>query len=150
MAQAIFDQIARHGGWTDITCKNTGATAITKGYIVQGETGTSPIYPNVKNIAAADTVTCLAGVAVEDIAAGATGRVCVHGPAVVLANGAIAQFAFVQTLVTGGACDGKAITIDRTVTREAVPLLGRALTPSDGADDYIEVFVNIAPFTTAA
>lgn len=151
MAQSIFNQISRHGGYVDVTMKNTGSTAITAGLVVQGEdTDTGTDYPHVKAIAAGDTVTCIAGVAVEDIAVGGYGRVCVHGPAVMLANGAITQFAFVQTLVSGGACDGKAITLNRGATTEAIPIVGRALTPAAGADDYLEVFVNVVPATTDA
>lgn len=151
MAQSIFNQLSRHGGYVDITMKNTGATAITAGLAVQAEaTDAGTDYPHVKAIAAADTVTQIMGVAVENIAAGASGRVCVHGSAIMLANGAIVQGEFVQTLLSGGACDGKAITLNRGDTKEALPIIGQALTPAAGADDYLEVFVHIVPVTTAA
>lgn len=151
MAQTIFNQIARHGGWIDITVKNTGSGTITKGLLVQGEdTDTGTDYPHVKAIGAADTVTSIAGVAVDNIAVGGYGRVCIHGPAVMLAGGAINQFEIVTTLWSGGACDGKGIAINRGITVEAVPCVGKALTPAAGADDYFEVFVNTAPTTTAA
>lgn len=151
MAQTIFNQIARHGGYVDVTMKNTGATAITAGLAVQPEASDAGLdYPHIKAIAAADTVAQLMGVAVENIAVGAAGRVCVHGSAVMLAGGAIVQGAFVQTLLSGGACDGKAITLDRADTKEALPIIGMALTPAAGADDYLEVYVQIVPVTTAA
>jgi hypothetical protein len=151
MAQSIFNQITRHGGYTDVSMKNNGATAITAGLVVQYETSDTGLdYPHCKAIAAADTVTGLAGVAVETIAVGANGRVCVHGPAVALANGAITAGAFVQTLMSGGSCDGKAITLNLGATQEAVAIVGQAMTPAAGADDYLEVFVNIVPATTAA
>jgi hypothetical protein len=59
---AIYDQISRHGGWLDLTCKNTGSTAIVAGKWVRGETGASPLYPNVQNIGANDVVYDLAGI----------------------------------------------------------------------------------------
>lgn len=148
---AIYDQITRHGGFVDIVCKNTGATSITAGLVVQfedGDTGTD--YPHVKAIAASDTVVRLAGVAVDTIAAGAAGRICVHGPAVALASAAFYQGQLLQTLMSGGSCDGKVLSHFDTTTQEAVQIVGRALTPSSAASDYVEVFVNICPVTTAA
>ena len=151
MSQTVFDQISRHGGYTDITVKNTGATTITAGLVVQAETtDTGTDYPHVKAIAASDTVTLVAGVAVDTIVAGAYGRVCVHGPAVVLCNAVMDQFQFVQTLLGGGSCDGKAIALATSSTQEAVHSLGFLLTPSGGTGDYAEMFVQLAPVTTAA
>jgi hypothetical protein len=151
MSQTIFNQITRHGAYTDITVKNTGATSITAGLFVQFETSdTGSDHPHVKAIAAGDTVTSIAGVAVDTIAAGAYGRVCVHGSAAVLCNAVLNAGAFVQTLLGGGSCDGKAIALVVASTQEAVPCCGMLLTPSGGTGDYAELYVNISPVTTAA
>ena len=151
MSQSIFNQISRHGGYIDITVKNTGSTTISPGLFVQAETTDTGLdYPHVKAIAASDTVTLLAGVAVDTIVAGGFGRVCVHGPAVVLCGAALSMFQCVQTLLGGGSCDGKAIALVTTSTQEAVPSCGFMLTPSAGDADYAEMFVHLAPVTTAA
>lgn len=149
MAQSIFDQLTV-SGYTRKYVKNTGTTAITAGLVVQWDTSDTSDDPAVKAIAAADTVTALAGVAVGSIAASGYGYITIKGEAVVLANGAITKGALVQTLMTGGACDGKAIALDKTITQEAVEILGQAITHAAAADDYLVVNVNIVPATTAA
>jgi len=149
MAQSIFDQLSVRD-YTRKTFKNTGATAITAGLIVQWDTSDTSNDPACKAIAAADTVTALAGVAAQNIAAGAYGLITTRGEAVVLASAAVTKGAHVQTLMSGGACDGKAFPLDKTSTQEAVQILGQAITHAVATGDYIVVNVNIVPATTAA
>ncbi|MFA4900959.1 MAG: hypothetical protein WC563_15680 [Brevundimonas sp.] len=89
------------------------------------------------------------GVAVDTIDALGTGRVCIHGPAVMLAHAALHTGDFAEISDTAGHL-GEAIDAVVAAGTATHPCLGQVLQASTADNDYIEVFVNPTNLPKAA
>ena len=142
---AQYNQVARHGGYIDITCKNLQGTDIAaKAVVIFDSTATDA--PAVKLAAAAGTTIGTYGVAVDTIKAGSSGRVCILGPAIGVASGSIAGGDIVLMDTTSGKV-GRVKTAADAVAHVGATL-GKALCAAADGDD-IEVLVAPAACTTA-
>jgi hypothetical protein len=81
------------------------------------------------------------GVAVETIPALGRGRVCIHGPAVMLAHAALHTGDFAEISDTAGHL-GEAIDAVVAAGTATHPVLGQVIQASTADNDYCEIFVN--------
>lgn len=142
---AQYNQVVRRGGYIEITCKNLGSTDIAaKAIVIFDSNATTD--PAVKMATAAGSTIGTYGVAVDTIKAGGSGRVCILGPAIAVASGAVAGGDIVLMDTTSGKVGRAKAAADAVAHVGAT--LGKALCAGADGDD-IEVCVLPAACTTA-
>lgn len=143
---AVYDQVARHAGYLDITVY--AAAAIDVGLAVNWATvsGQALAVALPTNGGGSET---FAGIVTTAIPAGGYGKICILGPCVALAHEAIAQGDMCQVYdVTSHL--GQIFKMVKTGNQEALRVIGTAMTASTTDGDYFELLLVPSCTTTAA
>lgn len=145
MAQYAEVALPGFGTRTLQTVFNNGSSDISDKYAVLYETVSGYEHAVVLPTASGG-VARTAGIAVGDIPAGGYGTICIEGPALAVAGGALTTGALVMVSDTTGHM-GEAKAIVTTATSEA---LGHCLTAAAAQGDTFVVHVNKTVITKAA